>query len=392
MMKEILNQLKEKDNFRTLSTIHTAQNYIISDKKQYLNLSSNDYLGLSETALQKSFFEHLDLNGEFLMSNPSSRLMTGNTHYYQQLETSISNLFGKESALVLSSGFLINTGVLAAITLPDDLIIADKKVHASIIDGLKLCSCKWERFKHNDMNHLRKLLEQNRGKFKNVYVVTESIFSMDGDTAYLKEIVALKKEFGFSIYLDEAHAFGVRGEQGCGVAEELGLLQDIDFMVATMGKAVCSAGAFVVCNYFFREVLINKMRPLIYSTAMPPISLLWSKFIIDKLPDMSNKREKLTKLSTYLSTLLKRDVDNFHTISHIVPIIIGDNALTLKISNELKEQGFWVTAIRHPTVAQGSARLRVSLHSSLSVSEIDSFYDSLSTILTNNGITQYNQE
>lgn len=385
-MSTIIDKLKENDNFRTLSTVHNVQNYIISDKKQYLNLSTNDYLGLSDISLQNSFFETLDIEREFLMSNPSSRLMTGNTFHYENLEKSISKLFNKESALVLSSGFLVNSGVLAAITLPEDLIIADKRVHASIIDGLKLCPCKWERFRHNDMEHLRKILEQNRGKFKNIYVVTESIFSMDGDTAYLEEIVDMKKEFGFFIYLDEAHAFGVRGESGCGIAQELGLLQDIDFVVATMGKAVCSTGAFIVCDNFFRDVLINKMRPLIYSTAMPPISLLWSKFIIDKLPEMSAKREYLKKLSTHLLTLINIDVNNFHKTSHIIPIIIGDNSLTLKISNELKEHGFWVTAIRHPTVAHGSARLRISLHSSLSFSEIDSFYDSLSNILTNNGI------
>lgn len=376
-MKQVIEALKAADNFRSLPHINILQRYIISENKQYLNLSSNDYLGLSDIDLQRRFFETIDLQHSFLMSNPSSRLMTGNSAHYDRLESLLAEIFDKEAALVLSSGFLVNSGVLPAVTLPGDLILADKAVHASIIDGLKLCACDWERYRHNDMAHLRSLLEKKRDSYNNIIVVTESVFSMDGDIAPLRELAALKEEFGFLLYLDEAHAFGVRGATGLGVAEELGVLKQADFIVATMGKAIASQGAFVVCSQFFKTVLINRMRPLIFSTALPPLSLLWSEFIIRQLPNFKERREKLTELSTQLSTLLERDVDNFYLNSHIIPYIIGNNAATLKVSEKLKQKGFWVTAIRHPTVPSGSARLRVSLNSGLSVSEINDFYQAL---------------
>ena len=371
-----LEALDREGNRRRLTELASSQKYIYYQNKQYLNLSSNDYLGLSDPQLQRRFFN--DISGEniFLMSNPSSRLMTGNSPHYTALEECIARLFGKEAALVLGSGFLVNSGLLPALASPDDLILADKLVHASLIDGLRLSPCRWLRFRHNDLRHLRTLLEKEPCK-GTVYVVTESIFSMDGDTAPLRELAALKEEFGFRLYVDEAHAFGVRGAKGCGLAEETGTLGTVDLLVATLGKAAASQGAFVVCSEPERELLVNRMRPLIFSTALPPISLMWSRFVLDRFPDCTDRRAHLKKLSTKFYTLMNNCVDNPEACSHIFPLIVSENQATLELAERLKEAGFWVTAIRHPTVPKGSARLRISLNAGLDESDIDRFAEAV---------------
>ncbi len=385
-MKNLIESLKQDNAYRELLSVSALQKYIISGNKQYINFSSNDYLGLTDTELQKKFLATLDFDSIFMLGNPSSRLVTGNSYCYELLEQTIATLFQKPSSLVLSCGFMLNSGVLPALCQSDDLIIADKLVHASIIDGLKLCKCKWTRFLHNDMDSLEKILKKESSNYKNIYVVTESIFSMDGDVAHLEQIVELKRKYGFKIYLDEAHAFGVRGRRGCGVAEERDLLQDIDYLVVTMGKAIASQGAFIVCDSLTREVLINRMRTLIFSTAIPNISLLWSNFIISQLPNLYDKRQKLMELSTKLSTLVNANVNNFSNSSHIIPIVIGDNASTVKISKTLKELGYWVSAIRYPTVAKGGERLRISLTSAMDDLDIENLYTNLKKVAEENGI------
>lgn len=372
-MKEILENLIASDNLRTLNETETLQKYIINSNKQYINLSSNDYLGLSSSDLQHQFIDSLDFNTNFLMSNPSSRLMTGNCQYYTSLEQKIAELYGKESALVLSSGFMLNSGALPALTTADDYIIADKLVHASMIDGMRLCECSFTRFRHNDIAHLRSLL--SRAKCDGtIYVVLESIYSMDGDTAPLSEIVELRKEFNFKIYLDEAHAFGVHN---LGVAQREGLINEIDYLVVTLGKASASSGAFIVLDSISKEVLINRMRTLIFSTALPPITLMWSKFVIDRMNDFTEQRAHLHHLSEIMALEVEKITGKKTAISHIIPIIIGDNKRCIELANKLKESGFWVTAIRYPTVARDAARLRISLTSSLTEDDIRQFIGEL---------------
>ncbi len=383
-MKQVIENLKQSDNYRKLHTVSTRQKYIISSNKQYINLSSNDYLALSDIELQQEFIKTVDFDTEFLMGTPASRLMTGNISAYQDLENKIAKLLGKETAIVLSSGFMVNTGVLPALTESEDLIIADRFVHASIIDALRLCKCKWTRYRHNDIEHLQQILEKEGKNHKNIYVVTESVFSMDGDSCNLKEIVALKQKYNFKLYLDEAHAFGVKGEGGLGLSQQEGLLSQVDYYVATFGKAIASQGAFISCDKTSGELLINRMRTLIYSTALPKISLLWTNFVIGKLVDFKCKREKLTELSTRLSTLINIGVNNS---SHIQPIVIGSSSKAMLLSQELLERGFWVTAIRYPTVAKGVERLRISLNCHLTNEDIDSFCKTLNELLIRHGIS-----
>lgn len=375
-MNEILTRLNDAGNLRKLYDIEVSQKYLVYQNKRYLNFSSNDYLGLSDANLQKQFLSALDTEHLFLMSNPSSRLMTGNTHYYKELEDSLAAFYRKEAALVLGCGFLLNTGILPALTDERDLVVADKLVHASLIDGLRLCNCRWTRFRHNDMEHLESVLKKNRKDYRHVYIVTESVFSMDGDIAPLRKMVELKRQYDCSLYVDEAHAFGVRGEQGRGVAEEQGIIADIDILVATMGKALASQGAFVVCSDELKQILVNRMRTLIFSTALPPISLLWSKFLLEKLPAMADKRKHLADLSEWMRSRIPGNV----SASHIIPVIVGDNFETLHLSEELIHKGYWITAVRYPTVPEGTARLRVSLSAAMSRDDVEGFVKELKNI------------
>lgn len=348
--QQILDTLYAHNNLRSL---HPA-----ADMDGYVDLSSNDYLGLSQNVdLQKILINRLLSQDRFLMSNSSSRLVTGNSRDYDELEIELTKLYTCKKILVLGSGYLVNTGVLPALTSKGDLILADKLVHASIIDGFRLCECDWMRFRHNDLNHLEALLRKAGGR--RVWVVTESIFSMDGDYLPLQELIALKKKYGFNIYLDEAHSFGVCGPNGAGCAVAANVDRDIDVLVGTFGKALASYGAFVATDSTMREVLINKMRTLIYSTALPPFCLQWSKMMVGMLPELEEQREYLRRLVAIMGGQ-----------SHIIPLVAGSNADVLKVASEMREAGFWVTPIRYPTVPRGQARVRISLNAGLMEDDI----------------------
>ena len=356
--EKILERLKAQDNHRALVNVENHGADILVEGRRYKNFSSNDYLGLAgNLSLQKAFFAQLP-ECEFLLSNPSSRLLTGNSAHYHQLESTLSSLFGGRSALVVGSGYLANTGILPAVTGKNDFILADKLVHASLIDGLKLCEAEWKRFRHNDMSHLEALLSEAVG-YDNLWVVTESLFSMDGDFAPMRALAKLREHYGFKLYVDEAHAFGVYGK-GLGYAHEMGVEPDI--VLATLGKALASCGAFVLSDEATRELLINRMRTLIFSTALAPINLLWSNFLLGRLAEFEPQRQALLGLVALMGAN-----------SQIVPLMAGENARALEMASALREGGFWVHAIRSPTVPAGKARVRLSLSAGLTQEDILKF-------------------
>lgn len=370
MIKQKLADLSASGNYRSLRLTHILSSKTISiDENSYLNLSTNDYLALSDANVQKEFVKGLNFSSEFILSNPSSRLMCGNSVDYTILEDKLARLFNKEAALVLSSGFMVNSGVLPAITTKKDLIIADKKVHASIIEGLKLSEAQYTRFKHNSVDHLKSILEKYSSSVSEIWVVVESIYSMDGDIAPLEEICELKKQYNFKLYVDEAHAFGVRGEKGCGMLEELGLSDKAEIIVATLGKAAASCGGFLVCSSLYREFLVNKMRTLIFSTALAPINLKWSSYVVDIIEKSTEKRAHIECLRKIACEVLNKQFD-----SHIIPIKVGCNFKTLELVEKLKAEGYLTTAIRYPTVAKGDELIRVSLNASMTEQEIVDFF------------------
>lgn len=367
--EDILRTLKETDNYRELHTAASYGKHITVDGREYLNMSSNDYLGLSaDTSLQQEFFDSISGYQGFLMGTPASRLMTGNNPHYDDLESTLGDLYGGRSCLVLGSGYAVNTGVLPAVTSKNDIILADKLVHASLIDGLRLCQCEWTRFNHNDTDHLESLLRKARNKTKdgNIWIVTESVFSMDGDKAPLKAISGLKEKYGAKLYIDEAHSFGVFGKAGEGVSYGEGILSEGDILIATLGKAAASTGAFVICDTETRELLINKMRTLIFSTAIPPVNLMWSRFIAERMPSFEDRRKHLKKLINIISP------DN-NEATQIIPVMAYENAKALELAGALRDEGYWTTAIRYPTVPKGMARIRLSLTASMSENDVLKF-------------------
>lgn len=372
-----LNTIKEAGNYRILRNVENNGFLIHVDGKEMLNLSSNDYLGLSSNPRLAEEFRRETDTMALGYSAVSSRLLSGNHQYYKMLEDDLSDLYGKESALVFNSGYHANIGILPALSRKGDLVIADKLVHASIIDGLRLCEAQMLRYRHLDYEHLRSLLLQHREEYANVFIVTESIFSMDGDVADLQQLCEIKKEFDAFLYVDEAHAVGVRGTNGLGCCEEQACIEDIDFIVGTFGKAFASMGAFVACDGLFRDYLINTQRSLIFTTALPPVNVAWTRFILNRMPDFYDLRMKLNDVSRRLREVLERRGFETRGASHIVPMICGSNEDCVEMANLLQDNGFFALPVRYPTVPKNEARIRFSLNASISMEDYDCLFDFL---------------
>ena len=376
MISDHINQelltLKEKKNYRSLPPlIHDGRNVILNGQRM-VNLSSNDYLGLANNiSLRKEFLKTITPE-TFLPTSSSSRLLTGNFTDYQELEQQLAAMFGTESALIFNSGYHANTGILPAICNTHTLILADKLVHASLIDGIRLSSAKCIRYRHNDLSQLQRLISENHNAYEQIIIVTESIFSMDGDEADLHALVQLKKSYSnILLYVAEAHAFGARGKKGLGCAEEQNCINDIDFLVGTFGKAIASAGAYIACRQVIREYLINKMRTFIFTTALPPINIQWTSWILEQLPSLQEKRTHLLRISNKLKTALVDKGYNCPSVSHIVPMIVGASENTICKAEEIQRKGFYALPVRPPTVPEGTSRIRFSLTADITEHEID---------------------
>ncbi len=359
-----LSALRQADSLRSLPT---------ADTSHMVNLSTNDYLGLNDrTELYDEFLGSYSPSTRS-MSAASSRLLTGNPPEYRQLELTLADLYPGRSALVFNCGFHANTGVLPALADKDDLVIADKLIHASLIDGMRLCAANGTatlRFNHNDLAHLRRLLEKRRGAAGRTFVVVESIYSMDGDVAPLAELAELRREFGFWLYVDEAHGVGVRGRYGEGLVGELGLGGDVDILIGTCGKALASEGAWVISSDVVRQWLVNRCRTMIFTTGLPPVNVAWTDFIVRRVAGMAADRANLLSLGKWLTAKLGL-VAPAGGATQIVPYLCGENSAAVSLSATLRGAGFYVLPIRHPTVPLGQARLRFSLKASMSQSDLE---------------------
>ena len=376
-----LETIKESGNYRILREIEHNGFLIHDDGREMLNLSSNDYLGLSSNPrLIEEFREETDVMA-LPYSAVSSRLLSGNHPYYKMLEDDLADLYDKEAALVFNSGYHANIGILPALTNKRDLIVADKLVHASIIDGLRLSEAQMIRYKHLDYEHLRSILTQHREEYDNVFIVTESIFSMDGDTSDLQQLCEIKKEFDAFLYVDEAHAVGVRGTNGLGCCEEQACMEDIDFIVGTFGKAFASMGAFVVCEQVFRDYLINTQRSLIFTTALPPVNVAWTRFILNRMPDFYDLRIKLAEIASKLRQVLVEKGFETRGDSHIVPMVCGSNESSVEMSELLRDNGFFVLPVRYPTVPKNEARIRFSLNASIPIEDYCCLFEFLERLV-----------
>ena len=376
---EQLEQLKQQGNFRQFTLNQQQGRWITIQDRTMLNLASNDYLGLAaDLNLREEFLDTLKIE-RALFSSSSSRLLTGNFAEYEQFENSLSKAFGR-AALLFNSGYHMNIGILPALADSKTIILADKLVHASMIDGIRLSTAQYVRYRHNDLQHLEQLLQKYHQdeQIERVIVVTESIFSMDGDETDLAALAQLKQRFAKTmLYVDEAHAIGVRGEQGLGCAEQYGVLDQIDFLVGTFGKAIASVGGYIICDSIIRDYLINKMRPLIFSTALPPISMAWSDFIFNKVLNMHQQRHHLAEISQYLQQSVITKGFSSPSSSHIIPIIVGESQAAIEKACYVQQQGFYAMPVRPPTVPQHSSRLRISLTSMVQKAELEKLVECL---------------
>ncbi|RKG38142.1 8-amino-7-oxononanoate synthase [Acinetobacter rongchengensis] len=369
-----IDELKQQGNLRQFTTNIQQQRFITIDHHQMLNLASNDYLGLAADAqLREQFFDETP-NAQRRMSSSSSRLLTGNFPEYEQLEARLSQAFHGRAALLFNSGYHMNIGILPALADSKTLILADKLIHASMIDGIRLSKAKYIRYRHNDLAHLTQLLQQyhDDAEFERMIVVTESIFSMDGDETDLAALVQIKKQFSkVMLYVDEAHAIGVRGVQGLGCAEQYAVIDDIDFLVGALGKAMASIGGYLICHSVIRDYLINRMRPLIFSTAQPPICMAWTDFIFQKVQALNSQRQHLQQMSQSLQQAVQKKGFDCPSTSHIVPVIIGESSKTVEKAKALQKAGFYIMPVRPPTVPQHRSRLRISLTTQILHADID---------------------
>ncbi|MBT0883230.1 pyridoxal phosphate-dependent aminotransferase family protein [Campylobacter sp. 2018MI13] len=359
-MQNLLNELKKENNFRELKRFKNDGKFVIFNDKRLLNFASNDYLGIASSGeLEREF-----LKNHFALSSSASRSLGGGGDEYFLFEEYLSSLY-KNEALLFSSGFLLNYSCLSALaTLKNTLFLADKKVHASIIDGIKHSNFK--RFKHNDINDLEKLLQTNLN-YEKIIIICESLYSMDADFAPLDKLLELKKKYkNIMLYVDEAHSIGSLGINGLG----LGHLKDIDFLVLTFGKSIASMGAAMICSKEAKDFFINKARGLIYSTALPPINVAYSHFVFSKLANFDKLREHLQNLSSYLNELLK---DKIKGVSYIKMIVLGDNEKANFYSAKLMQKGFFAPSIKTPTVAAKDTGIRLSINASMDFSDLDNF-------------------
>ncbi len=354
-----LSRLRSKGRERSLATYPRAGGRIEIDGKVHLNFSSNDYLDLASHP--EVIASSLNALERFGCGATASRLVTGSLAIHEELERALAALKGYPEALVFGSGFLTNAGVIPALVGRSDHVFADKLAHASIIDAIALSRAGCSRFRHNDVDHLELLLRERRERGR-ALVITESVFSMDGDRAPLPEIVSVAREHGAMVMVDEAHATGVFGPRGSGLIREHGLESQVNVSMGTLSKALGGYGGFVACSPDMRRILINLARAFIYTTGLPPAvvgSTLGALAVMEKDGEMGARL--LDNATWFRERLREGGLDTSQSESQIVPVMIGDNRGALAVAERLKESGILAVAIRPPTVPEGTARLRFSV-------------------------------
>lgn len=359
-IQPILDQTKAQGLERTARAYPEAGGMLKIDGKDVLNFSSNDYLDLSRHPHVVDRSRHaLDQYG---IGATSSRLVTGTLPIHEELEMRLAKEKGYESALIFGSGYMANAGTIPILVGRDDLIFADKLVHASMIDACKLSGAKLIRFTHNDTEALEKRLAPYSASTQRKLIITESVFSMDGDGAPLEEIARLAEQYDAMFMVDEAHSTGTFGPLGAGLIREHELESKVTVSMGTMSKAMAGYGGYVACSNQLRHLLINASRAFIYTTAPPPAVIgaaLGALDVFEASPRLGNILQ--ANADYFRSLLHDGGLDTMNSQSQIIPIAIGDNKKALAISQKLRDQGIICAAIRPPTVPPGSARLRISI-------------------------------
>jgi 8-amino-7-oxononanoate synthase len=371
---DILGELRQKSLFRELRTIEEINGSTVRVADRFLvNFASNDYLGLSQHPSVKA--AAIAAIERFGPGSGASRLVTGTGAAHTKFEEEIAVFKGAESGLLFSTGYAAALGTIPSLVGPGDVVILDKLAHACLIDGAKLSGASLRIFPHNNVAKLKHHLLWARQAYPQgkTLIVTESVFSMDGDFAALAEIAALKAEFRAMLLVDEAHATGVIGPQGAGLIAELGLGPQVEIQMGTLSKALGASGGFICGSKTLIQLLVNRARSFIYSTALPPSSAAAASAALEIVQTgegdalRSRLRRNVTLLVESL-TLGRRQVAE--PVSPILPLLIGSEPEAVRLAETLSSQGFLAPAIRYPTVARGAARLRITLSASHTLEQI----------------------
>lgn len=366
-----LKEIKKNNLHRTLTEIDSSMSpEIIIDKKKYIQFASNNYLGLTINSKIKN--HSIKSINKFGTGTGGSRLVTGTSSLHCDLENVIAKFKKTQDSIVFSSGYLANIGTISSIMNKDDYIFSDELNHASLIDGARLSKSNIIIYKHNDMMDLEKKLKKYKKINKKKMVITDSIFSMDGDIAPLNEIVKLCKKFNCISMIDEAHATGVLGKSGSGASEMFNIQGDIDICMGTLSKAVGSVGGYVAGSRKLIDFLKNRARAFIFDTSLPASALAASIKSIKLIQNSDGPRKKLLSNIKNLHDFLKKNNFNFiYNETPIIPIIIGGESKTLKVSKILKDNGIYLPAVRPPSVPKGSSRIRITLMSTHTLKHIE---------------------
>jgi 8-amino-7-oxononanoate synthase len=344
-----LRALEARDQLRSLTELSGV------------DLCSNDYLGLAQHPKLRESLIHAVTNAT-RVGGTASRLLSGQNVAWHDLEEEFASFVGSESSLYFGSGYAANLGLLTTLAGPDDVIFSDALNHASLIDGIRLSGARKHIYAHRDLNMLESLLIQYRDDWGRKLIVTETVFSMDGDVAPLREMVSLAERYNAGIIVDEAHATAVHGPDGRGIAAGFADAENIVARVHTCGKALASAGAFVCGSRSLKEYLVNHARSFIFTTAMPPYVAAQIRAALALASTMNAERTALQRSADRLCAALRaQEWDTAASATQIIPVIVGQNEAALSAAEFLRREGFAVRAIRPPTVAAGTARLRFSL-------------------------------
>ncbi len=378
-LSETLEQLKRANLYRSLRSIDSAQGCSVRiDGADKVIFCSNNYLGLANHpgVIQAV----IEATRQYGYGAAASRLISGTMRPHTELEERLANFLCKETALIFPSGWMANEAVIRTIPQKGDIVLLDKSDHASIIDAARGSQAEFRTFRRDRIDRLEKFLSDK--KYKRKFIITESIFSMDGDAADLRKLVELKNKSGALLIADEAHAFGCLGKNGAGLAEELGLLGEIDIIVVTMSKALGATGGVVAGEKKVIEFLINKARSFIYTTAPSPVNCAAALAALEIIKAEPQRKSRLKENADYLrSRFEKLGLNTGKSRSHIIPVIIGAAEDALTVAEQLYRRGFFIVAIRPPTVPAGTARLRISVQSEHTRQQLEGLCDAFADLV-----------
>ncbi len=366
-----IEELKKEGVYRKLSVSSSPNKAVITlNGKQVINLCSNNYLGFANhPRVKEAAKKAIDKYG---VGSGAVRTISGNIEIHEELDERLAKFKREESALVFQSGFLANLGVIQAITDRGDLIISDELNHASIIDGVRLSRADKAVYPHSDMKALEQILKERRKDYNEVLIITDGVFSMDGDIANLPEIVRLAKKYDAKVYVDDAHGSGVLGENGRGTVDHFNLHGQVDYIMGTLSKAIGVVGAYIAGSSEMKDYLLHRGRPLLFSTSMMPAACGAAIEAITMLEETDEYSKKLWDNTKYFQSKLKElGFTLGKTQTPITPLMIYDEAKTMDFAKKLLERGVYTSGIVFPTVPKGTARIRMMLSSEHTKEELD---------------------